>query len=175
MGEFGMLYICPHEKESMEKYQTVFRRIIALIIDGIFTIVPFSLISQYINIDNDVANTVFLVSKTFIPFIYFIVMNYLFGQTLGKMVASIKIVDISETRGISFKQAFLREIIWIVLAFIEFVFIKTFSNTSWVDAISLYDTIVFIIVFIIIIFMFNNDKRRAIHDIIADTVVVICE
>ena len=159
----------------MGKYQTVFRRVIALLIDGIFIIAPFSLISQYITIDNNVTNTVFLVSKTFVPFIYFIVMNYLFGQTLGKMVVNIKIVDISETRNISIKQAFLRESIWIGLSFIEFVFIKTFSNSSWVDVISLYDTLVFIIIIIIIIAMLKNEKRRAIHDFIAETVVVILE
>ena len=159
----------------MGKYQTVFRRVIALLIDGIFIIAPFSLISQYITIDNNVTNTVFLVSKTFAPFIYFIVMNYLFGQTLSKMVVNIKIVDISETRNISIKQAFLRESIWIGLAFIEFVFIKTFSNSSWVDVISLYDTLVFIIFIAIIIAMLKNEKRRAIHDFIAETVVVILE
>ena len=159
----------------MGKYQTVFRRVIALLIDGIFIIAPFSLISQYITIDNNVTNTVFLVSKTFVPFIYFIVMNYLFGQTLGKMVVNIKIVDISETRNISIKQAFLRESIWIGLSFIEFVFIKTFSNSSWVDVISLYDTLVFIIIIIIIIAMLKNEKRCAIHDFIAETVVVILE
>src|ERR1017187_6510151 len=159
----------------MGKYQTVFRRVIALLIDGIFIIAPFSLISQYITIDNNVTNTVFLVSKTFAPFIYFIVMNYLFGQTLSKMVVNIKIVDISETRNISIKQAFLRESIWIGLAFIEFVFIKTFSNSSWVDVISLYDTLVFIIIIIIIIAMLKNEKRCAIQDFIAETVVVILE
>jgi uncharacterized RDD family membrane protein YckC len=151
----------------MEKYQTILKRIIALILDGIFTIVPFSIIAQYTNIENESVNNLFILSKTFLPFIYFILMNYLFGQTLGKMVVSIRIVDVSETRKISFKQAIIRESIWIGLGFIDFIINKTFANTSWRNVISLFDLIIIAFIIGIIIATLKNEKRRAIHDIIA--------
>lgn len=52
---------------------------------------------------------------------YFVIMHGLRGQTVGKKLCEVKVLDVSETR-LSFKQAVWREIFPIITTVVAFAF-----------------------------------------------------
>ena len=40
---------------------------------------------------------------------------YKYGMTIGKWVAGIKVIDVSESKNITLRQAFLRDIVFVIL------------------------------------------------------------
>jgi uncharacterized RDD family membrane protein YckC len=111
--------------------------------------------------------------------IYDIWMLGRFGQTLGKMVCKVIVLDISEGR-LSFKQAALRDIFGIAgFAFgltmtipriISGVDVTADVNLTRADSIlAFYGLTLFGIE---LITMFTNSKRRSLHDFIAGSVVI---
>ncbi len=108
-----------------------------------------------------------------------------FGQTLGKMVCKVKVIDKSEKKPITYRQAFLRDSVVIILGLL-FTF---FAGSGFLDGINPYNRpetvnaeippwmsflswINSLWFFIEIITMLTNKKRRAVHDFIASSVVV---
>ncbi len=105
---------------------------------------------------------------------YFIFCHGKYGQTLGKKIMGIKVLDVSEDATIGFLRAFYRELPWIVSEVALFVYILVFVFNK--QSIEGYEMTEFMISFIWmcleLITMFLNDKRRAIHDFLAGSVVV---
>lgn len=109
---------------------------------------------------------------------YGIIFHTYFGQTIGKMLMKIRVLDI-EGDSISFKQAFLRELPWITMSLGYFTsevyqILTTGINETFRDN-NLFLAVVYIVfIWLIaeIIVMLSNEKRRTIHDYIAGTVVV---
>lgn len=114
---------------------------------------------------------------------YSVCMHARFGQTVGKMACNIKIVDAKTEQPITFRQALMRDIVPIVgivvfLAAGGWTVFGEHSNAkaakSIVDNMP-WSTLAWIDVgwFLLeVITMFSNDKRRALHDFIAGTVVI---
>lgn len=110
---------------------------------------------------------------------YYVSMHALFGQTIGKMVTRIKVMDVSEKRYLRVHQACLREILPILLIPLsllmhyQFAFLgmtkESISQQAWAIY---FGYSIFFWVLLEMISMLFNGKRRAVHDFIAGSVVV---
>ena len=117
--------------------------------------------------------------------IYTVYMHAKYGQTFGKMVCKVKVVDFKTEQTITVRQAILREAIPLVLNSIlvgyqafgiltsRITYEASFTGQLSHDKVFWTLSIVPLIWFIIEIFtMLSNKKRRALHDYIAGTVVI---
>lgn len=159
----------------MGKYNTFPRRLLAGIIDGIF-LYPISFLeSLYIN-----KGVSLFAIGTFatgvIYSLYFIILHAKYGHTIGKIITGLKVLDISELRLINFKKSILRESPFVVinLAIILYVIALLGDDLSKTEERfhNITYTINLIWIGLEIIYMLTNKKRRAIHDVIADSVVI---
>lgn len=150
-----------------DKYQTTGPRIIALVVDGLI-LLPLSIINIFIVNLN--LSPIFTYSWVFImtlaPSLYTIILHTLYGQTFGKMAAKVKVVDVNENP-IMLYHAVLRSLPQIFFSFAVIFFSK--SN----DDFQMLITVLYAIWTVLnIIVFFVNDKRRALHDFVAGTIVV---
>jgi uncharacterized RDD family membrane protein YckC len=161
------------------KYKTGSNRIIAAFLDSLILMVVGVFLIQFLNL---IESTLFLGLISFvqvtIPYLYSIYLHGKFGQTVGKYLMKIKVYDVSEKKEISYKQAILRDIIpfasVVVVQFIS-LFLNDQSNGflhSLLAAIGAFVTIWTVLELITMLF---NKKRRALHDFIANTVVLRLE
>ena len=111
--------------------------------------------------------------------VYSITLHALCGQTFGKIALDVKVVDHVSEKDISFKQAFLRDcvpVVMLLLLIVISIFIpdeKAQEVPEWL----FYGMMVFGFSYFLwhlleIVTMLFNEKNRALHDIIAGTVVV---
>jgi len=158
----------------MEKYETLWRRIGAFILDSIIlSLVSWGILFVFLFTGSSPA--IAAVSSALVAVVsvsYSILLHTLYGQTVGKMAAKVKVLDDSENP-INFGQAVLRSLPQLVLAMFALSFstadADAFSTTVLAVLINGSVTVFFIgdvIVFLV------NEKRRALHDFIAGTIVV---
>jgi uncharacterized RDD family membrane protein YckC len=161
----------------MEKYQTFFPRFVALLIDG-FIMLPLAILDDWFR-QAEFPPLFFyfwIPLSTLVAPVYMLLMHGFYGQTLGKMAMNVKVLDVTE-EPITFAQATRREIpqlifngaaIYMGIVFLgqnpESEGVKSMTeNLMRVSAIwGLAD---------ILTFAFSA-KRRALHDLLAGTVVV---
>ena len=165
------------------KYSTFWPRFCAGFIDGL-VFLPLIFLTNYIyDSHQTLAIVLWFIVNTFICYAYGIFFHGKFGQTLGKMAMKVKLMDISETRIVSYKQAFLRESVPIGLAvmLLPWDIIHILNGTSYIfhSEMVYKDTISLISIYAIagwglleVVTMLFSSKRRAIHDFIAGSVVV---
>jgi uncharacterized RDD family membrane protein YckC len=121
---------------------------------------------------------VYIVSSSFF-LAYSIWMHGKFGQTLGKMACKVIVLDVSE-RSLSMKQAVMRDILGVVLLpiglatdiprIIQGIDIQAAANFTAIDWIIAYSMFGWFIIEVVT--MLTNNKRRALHDFIAGSVVI---
>lgn len=163
----------------MNKYHTFWKRFWAALIDGI---ILYPLVFIDTAFDNSNYQALFIIGKflsTFLYILYFILLYAKYGQTIGKKLMNIKVIDIAEVNLIGFKRATIRELPWIIangLIFLYLLKIFFLKNTEPIEIKEKYDDLSFIISFtwlvIELISMLTNPKRRAIHDWLANSVVI---
>lgn len=115
---------------------------------------------------------------------YTVCLHAKYGQTVGKMVCKVRVVDHDTEGPITFKQALIRECIPFlaslgVIAY-EIALVTDDSNVSvapngrlaYHGDLALLGLIPALWFFAEIVTMLSNDKRRALHDYLADTVVI---
>ena len=111
--------------------------------------------------------------------IYSVAMHASFGQTVGKMLANVKVVTVWDESDIRFRHALLRDIVpvaGLILSLVGIVWDTLIPSgpvtTSF--AVAALWLIVLVLFWPVaeIITMLLNKKRRAIHDYIAGTVVI---
>ena len=168
----------------MDRYSTFWPRLCAGFLDGL-VLSPISMAAPYLSQPNH--GTIFLICwsifATSAYYVYSVWMHARYGQTLGKKWLGVQVLDVAEGRIPTLWQAFLRDIgdivpsalglcytIYLILthhyspAVLEaslFLSIVGWSNTGW---------------FLLEIgTMLTNHKHRALHDLIARTVVVRTE
>ncbi len=177
------------------KYKTFWRRLIALIIDA-YAMWPIGILLGYFLNKNGL---VFVLMDSLSLFVYSIIFHGLCGQTLGKFILKIKVLTISETK-ISFKNSFIRDAIPLFLAFLLITYMyyyfpefsllvnndnlseqqvaSLFSNNDILGKLHIYSPIGILLLLSLgwyvleILTVLTDYKRRALHDLIADTVVV---
>jgi uncharacterized RDD family membrane protein YckC len=162
------------------KYATFWRRFYAGLIDGLIFI-PVGLLYSYTFSHSSSAPLRILVyllnSSVFL--VYSIWMLSMYGQTIGKWAGKVIVLDVSE-RPLTFRQAFLREIFGVVLwpiglainisRIIQGVDISQAANLTTINRIIGYSAFLWFV--IEVVSMLTNNKRRALHDFIAGTVVI---
>ena len=150
----------------------------AAIIDGI-VFMPLLFVDKwlYSSIQNPTILISWLIFNSFLPIVYSIVLHYKYGYTIGKWVARVKVLDVSETRTLTLRQAIIRDVVLLLVQMVGIVYIlfegHYISQNSFITE---YDnftgTALFIWTIAELISMLTNDKRRAVHDFIARSVVV---
>ena len=163
------------------KYHTFWRRFLAVIIDVIL-LKPLEWVDTYIlsGVIDSFGIMAWGVFYSIIGIAYYVFMHYKYGQTVGKMITKIKVIDVSEERLLSVFQACLRDIVPILFfpLSIYIYYLLAFSGLDY-PAILVENPWMFYIGFVVFIWislefatMFLNEKRRAIHDLIAGSVVI---
>lgn len=169
----------PYVDMDSEKYRTGLKRVWAAIVDGI-VFLPLLLVDQWIfrSTENVPLISGWLIVSAFVPILYSVILHYKYGYTIGKWVARIKVLDISETRTISLKQALLRDGFYLaieVIGLIYFLFlVRQSSDGSYLynDYDIFSGNVLFYWTLAELTTMLTNRKRRALHDFIAKTIVV---
>jgi len=132
-----------------------------------------------------VAGVILLVVQNLAWLFYTVLMHAWYGQTYGKMVCKVRVVDFPSEGAISYWQAFLREGIPIAASFgiIGYEIYAAGKGVFTSDA-ATKDMILKNKAFLLLaalpvvwflaeaVTMLTNEKRRALHDFIAGTVVV---
>lgn len=177
-----------------QKYRTFWPRFWAGITDAL-VLLPLGLIAQYIlTLDGSFWDTarwlyvvVFILNCTY-QWVYSVFMHGRFGQTLGKMTTFVRVVDVKTEGPIKFRHALLRDSVPILISFF-LIFYESYplimglpvsepiarisSDSSLATSGQMWIAlIVQVWWFAEIVTMLTNDKRRAIHDFIAGTVVI---
>ncbi|HEV8000707.1 MAG TPA: RDD family protein [Planctomycetaceae bacterium] len=167
---------------SDEKYATLLRRFFARWIDGLIFL-PLSLvyIHGFSQSQSVYVRVVACVIASSAALVYSIWMHGKYGQTLGKMACKVIVLDVSE-QPLSMRQAVLRDIFGVVVWFIGLIIeiprviqgvnIFTIERVSAMDLIIWYASIAWFVSEVITVFA--NQKRRALHDFIAGSVVIRC-
>ena len=163
---------------NLEKYQITNERFWASVIDGI-VVFPVVILHEFVSAaqTSEAVLIVSLITYTAIIYLYSVVMHAVFGQTIGKMLMRIKVFDVSEIP-ITFRQAVLRDVVPLVagVAFLcaDVYFISSGrQNPDEYDAIyAVGNNVLLGWTVLELVSMLTNEKRRSIHDFIAQTVVV---
>jgi uncharacterized RDD family membrane protein YckC len=165
----------------MNKYHTFWARFWAGIVDG-FVLCPISFLNPYFSSPH--RGSVVLITWTILfscsYWIYSVTLIAKRGQTVGKRVAGTQVLDVSEGRIPTLRQAVLRDIGNIVPSSIQMIFMiylilahlysaESISSSQFLSVLGYAGGIWFLLE---ITTMFLNEKRRAFHDLIAGTVVV---
>ena len=138
-----------------------------------------------LNIPRSLAGLLIIV-QSLVWLLYTVVMHARYGQTVGKMVTKVRVVDFGTEGRISWRQAWLREAIAIVLSLgllgLEVPLVLTsglnpraFGNRGTLPASRGFWLLMALpgLWFLAeVLTMLTNEKRRALHDFMAGTVVV---
>jgi uncharacterized RDD family membrane protein YckC len=183
--DFGPVINRPTETTPLSvltrRYDTFWKRFFAGWIDGL-VLLPISVLDFYLLSPHRPELLLILwgcFSFSIGP-VYSVMMHARFGQTVGKMVEGVKVLNLDEDRLPSIRQAFLRDIGDIVnnalslLLFLRLVIIGRYAGLgslgSGAGQLLSYGTFLWFLLEIVT--MLTNHKRRALHDVIAGTVVV---
>lgn len=164
-----------------QRYRTFWRRLCAGIIDGI-VLWPLSWLAESVQADQWSAPALvlwyaLLYSVALVYTIYFLSRH---GATIGKMLAGVKVMDLSEARIPSVRDAFMRDIGHVVINVFALCYlillVATDRYEGYQDFVQQLGAPFTLMVFawfaLEFITMFTNRKRRALHDYIAGTVVI---
>ena len=164
----------------MDRYSTFWPRFWAGMVDG-FVLCPISIIDGYMY--PPVGKTL-LVIWTIFAFLtystYSVLMHARYGQTVGKKATHIRVMNVDEDRIPSLRQAILRDIgeigpgfissAYIILLILTDRYSKDTLASNWAMISLSFASLGWFIVELVT--MLTNKKRRALHDLIAGTVVV---
>jgi uncharacterized RDD family membrane protein YckC len=162
----------------MERYYSFWRRLGAGILDGLVLLPISFLAAKLINPENPYSSFTWTVVQSSFFILYNVLFTGLGGQTIGKILLGIKVLDINEKEVIGIKRAFIRDAFPIILEVAGLLILGLqISGQITSDRIgSLAENVIsnawtwwFIAE---LITMFLNPKRRAIHDFLACSVVI---
>lgn len=162
----------------MHKYQTFWKRVLAGLIDAIlffpfvFPDIFFDLSSPKNFLMLEIASVLLWTSNSVIG-------NGIYGNTIGKKMLGLKVLNLQENSTIGLLRGFFRESIWffvslaMVVGFaIQIDFQKPISYTDRVYYDDLFAILSILWLIAELITMLANNKKRAIHDYLANSVVV---
>jgi uncharacterized RDD family membrane protein YckC len=166
--------------EPAHRYSTFWPRLGAAVVDGLLFL-PVGLLDSVVfaRVDRGAPLVAWFIFSSFVGLCYSVLLHGLTGQTLGKMITGVRVIDLSEN-ALSLRQAVLRDSVPIVLTVVAVWFgmpsvlhgvnprdvarldvstyLSSFAALAWGVA--------------ELVTMLWNDKRRAVHDFIAQSVVV---
>jgi uncharacterized RDD family membrane protein YckC len=173
------------------KYETFGRRVGAGIIDGLILWPMYSIFHFIVGLlDSELVYHVWHYTYYFLPFVYSVYFHYQFGQTFGKMATGVAVFDVSEEHLINLYRAILRDSVPILYTTFLSIYLIIFSDTIVnqtqqsianseipfvVKIAGLWWLVGFLWFLAEVISMLFNKKKRAIHDFMANSVVVRIE
>jgi len=169
----------------MNKYDTFTPRFVALLIDGIIINIFVKLITLSFTSVPSILNLLLTFITANLPYAYSVFLLGRFGQTIGKIITKVKVVDNASESKIGYYQAFMRDVV--PLTIVNLALILTLIMVSGEDLgmyefstlgkvfLALPGTMLLIWSILEIITMISSVKNRALHDKIADTVVIRTE
>ena len=163
------------------RYDTLWPRIRAGLLDG-FVLAPLALADGFLS--SPERGALLLIAWAAISYsaywLYSVLLHARDGQTLGKRAAHVRVLDLSEERIPTLRQAFLRDSGYILLNglslvyFIYLVLTRQHSEPTAATALPArvlaYAGLAWFLLEVTTALI--NPKRRAVHDLIAGTVVV---
>jgi uncharacterized RDD family membrane protein YckC len=165
----------------MNRYATFWSRFLALVID-FFVLSPILIFTYYIK--HHVQNAGILACAITLNYsyaaVYNVFMHARYGQTLGKMVTRVRVMNLSEERTPSFREAIMRDIYNIVAcglmigSALYMIALHTYSPHAFVKT-RLFTILLYFgygWILLDLIWLLRTQKRRALHDFIAGTIVV---
>lgn len=162
----------------MEKYRTFLPRLVALLVDS-FIMLPLGILDDWFR--QAAFPPVFFyvwipLSALVFPF-YMILMHGFYGQTLGKMWMNVKVVDARTEEPIRMPQAVRRETPQLVFNLVGIYLALAFFGVDPESEVlrspySIFTGVAAAWVFADVLTCLYNPNRRALHDMIAGTVVV---
>jgi uncharacterized RDD family membrane protein YckC len=165
----------------MEKYKTFWNRFFAGFIDGLIFL-PLWFVDMHLAAPERGPAVIIIWSGIIYSayWLYSVLLHARYGQTLGKMVMQVKVLDVAEDRIPTFRQAFLRDIGYVVLNtfslvyLIYLVLVGEYVRGAEISSVpgQILNWASFGWFLLEVISMTTNQKRRALHDYIAGTVVI---
>jgi uncharacterized RDD family membrane protein YckC len=163
----------------MDKYKTFGPRFWAGFIDGL-VFLPIGFFDNYLSAP--ARGPIILISWAIVSYsaywLYSVSLHARYGQTIGKKAMHVKVMDVSEERIPSLGQAFLRDVGYIVINISALIYIvaahKYVTGSEQVNSLPgmVLEFASFGWLLLEVVTMLTNSKRRAIHDLIAKTVVL---
>jgi uncharacterized RDD family membrane protein YckC len=163
----------------MERYDAFWRRLSAGLVDGIILTIISLLWAKIIFSYYQLPSFALTVALSMLPFLYSVLLTGLFGQTVGKIITGIKVLDLGEKKVIGLKRAILRDSVPIIIQILSLVILSLHATevhyvTDEVSSVaeSIISWTSFLWFVTELITMFLNKKRRAVHDLMASSVVI---
>ncbi len=159
------------------RYQTFLTRFFAGIIDGIIFI-PLDLINYAFSSEKATIIAIWYILYSFSFLAYSILMHGFFGRTLGKWITGVIVIDASERKILSLRQAFFRDMIPTVFTIIGVILTlpavmsQSSISNSELEFPHLFGSVMVVWFLAEIVTLLFNKRRRALHDFIAHSVVV---
>jgi len=154
----------------MNRYKTFGQRLGAGIVDRI-VFIPLEFVGDMV-CGHGRKPMAWVIFYNALMFFYFIYLHGKYGQTIGKRVTNVKVVlNNDENNAIGFKRAFIRDSVWIGLVFIETLLILSGYSGSLVGE-YVFPTLAGSWSLAELATMLFNKKRRAVHDLLAGSVVI---
>jgi uncharacterized RDD family membrane protein YckC len=166
----------------MHSYATFWRRLLALIIDGLL-VAPFAFAIDEIEFESAWVEWLIGGCGAFAILFYTVFGHAKFGKTIGKWIAGIRVVTVDGER-IGWKHAWMRssvDVAFLVWGLIEIAYwilhpAETVVTENTLPTVATYfrwsDWAVLFWSWSELFVMLCNEQRRALHDFIAGTIVV---
>ncbi|MCC5856155.1 MAG: RDD family protein [Idiomarina sp.] len=165
------------ERVELDKYKTIWARFVSLVIDTAVVLGGLFVLAWILLVVGLGDNWLFDVLSSMFWHAYVIFMHSLGGQTVGKMIMEIKVIDHKTGADIGFPQAFYRESVQLSFGILMLLCLYAVSGDDDIS-VGLVLGIVAVFfggtvwLFANMITAFCTEKRRALHDFIGRTVVV---
>ena len=167
------------------KYRTFWRRFFAEFVDGL-VFLPISWITGWVWRHAAAVPLPLLALHYLVSSLLFYVYDIYFlgahGQTPGKMALGVVVMDVTEQRHVSYRQALLRNAVPLgaTLLLLPHQLFQILTGRFYLlhpgrlpDAVSWISNLILMVWFLLeIVTMMFSSKRRALHDFIAGSVVV---
>ena len=164
------------ETDPQDKYKTFGPRVGAIIVDSLITAVGLGILSLLTGFKE---SSWFWWIDSAILIAYAVILHGLYGQTLGKMATGVKVLDEKTESAITFTQAALRDCVPIMSTLVLIIVALLLQSgiitnvSGWLEmGLMIFTWTLLAWHLLEVISMLTNQKRRAIHDYIAGTVVV---
>lgn len=162
-----------------ERYDTGVKRFFAALVDGV-VFLPVIFFVQWLGLKYSTDLQLLLSDAvyTFLAIGYPVVAHKLTGQTIGKWATGVCVIDVSESKYITWKQSILRESIYILFQILAYGYavVLYIQRASFEGVFAKYTAVanapVFAFLLIEFLTMLSNSRRRSLHDLIAKTIVV---
>ncbi len=163
---------------ASDKYHTFWPRLWAPVIDEVILWLPTTLIPylgfKLLELSHE-AGSVLFACMQISYFGYSVYFHGKFGATVGKMKTKVKVVDAKTEGPITYSQALIRDSVPFGLVVVLFVYVMSIGHEEGSSKLGYleYTPYIFLLWFLAeVITMFTNEKRRALHDFMAGTVIV---